>query len=157
MNYTDCAGRFFEIREESAAVQGRCSSGGRALSSDRSGDRRCFPAKRSENQTSRMYSFIRDRSLPVNVSLPDVSGCHCGNCAKCDRPGRFQCLPCSETSGVFEVLRQNYYIITHGKKQGMRRKVPSQIVTAPEKKYRTGRRFSLCDTFFTGSGMNRFP
>ena len=72
MNYTDCAGRFFEIREESAAVPGRCSSGGRALSSDRSGDRRCFPAKRSENQTSRMYSFIRDRSLPVNVSLPDV-------------------------------------------------------------------------------------
>ena len=37
INYTDCAGWFFEIKEENAAVPGRCSSGGRALSADRSG------------------------------------------------------------------------------------------------------------------------
>ena len=36
INYTDCAGWFFEIKEENAAVPGRCSSGGRALSADRS-------------------------------------------------------------------------------------------------------------------------
>ena len=28
INYTDCAGWFFEIKEENAAVPGRCSSGG---------------------------------------------------------------------------------------------------------------------------------
>ena len=37
INYTDCAGWFFEIKEENAAVPGRCSSGGRELSADRSG------------------------------------------------------------------------------------------------------------------------
>ncbi|MGX8703996.1 MAG: hypothetical protein ACSW8H_06055 [bacterium] len=31
------SGWFFEIKEENAAVPGRCSSGGRALSADRSG------------------------------------------------------------------------------------------------------------------------
>ena len=37
MNCTDCAGWFCEIKEENEAVPGRCSSGGRALSADRSG------------------------------------------------------------------------------------------------------------------------
>ena len=37
INYTDCAGWFFEIKEENVAVPGRCSSSGRALSADRSG------------------------------------------------------------------------------------------------------------------------
>ena len=36
INYTDCAGWFFEIKEENVAVPGRCSSSGRALSADRS-------------------------------------------------------------------------------------------------------------------------
>ena len=73
MNCTDCAVWFCEIREENAAVPGRSSSGGRVLSADRSGDRRGFLKKRSENRTRKMYRLIRDRSLLSAVNF--VSCC----------------------------------------------------------------------------------